>query len=245
MSHDALAALDLATGLSGNHRSTLMRLFQHPLSHNLSWREVTRLFASIGAAENQHNGDLVFQIGNEHLSIKSPHGKDLGATEVMDLRHLLLRAGWSPEGLHPTIQTALGDLDLMIVIDHAGARLYQFGNADGIAQSAAPHETHHLVHHFKRNTHDEDRSETYPSDTAFFDGIAAAATGHGRIVVIGHGSGQSNEADHLIAYLSDHRPAVHARIVRVLLADLAKLTSPQLAELARQTLHFKPNTNAE
>ena len=244
MSHDAPAALDLATGLSGNHRWTLMRVFQHPLSHNLSWREVTRLFESIGTAEHQHNGDLVFRIGNEHLSIKSPQGKDLDATEVMDLRHLLLRAGWSPEGVHPTIQTTLGDLDLMIVIDHAGARLYQLGSEDGFAQSAAPHEAHHLLHHFKRKDQDQDRNETYPSDTAFFDAIAAAATGHGRIVVIGHGNGHSNEADHLISYLSDHRPAVHARIVRELVADLAKLTAPQLAELARQALHFKLNTNA-
>lgn len=53
------------------------------------------LFETIGTAEHQHNGDLMLRIGDDHLSLKRTRGKDLAATEVMDVRHLLVRAGWS------------------------------------------------------------------------------------------------------------------------------------------------------
>jgi len=237
MSHDAPAALDLAAGLSRNHRWALARIFQHPLSHNLSWRDVLDLVATIGSAEHQHNGDVILHLGKESLSMKPSQAKDLEAAEVMDLRSLFLRAGWSPDGIDPTVRTTHANPDLMIVVDHAGARLYQLGHEGADARTGAPHEMHHLLHYIDRKEHDADREETYPADTAFFDSIANAAAGDGRIVVIGHGKGQSNEADHLIAYLSDHRPAVHARIARELVADLPKQTAPQLAELARHALH--------
>jgi hypothetical protein len=237
MSHDAPTALDLAAGLSGSHRWSLACIFQHPLSHNLSWREVLGLVATIGSAEHQSNGDVIVRLGKESFSMKPSQAKHLEATEVMDLRSLFLRAGWSPDGIDPTVRMTLGNPDLMIVVDQAGARLYQLGYEGDNARTEAPHEMQHLLHHIDRKEHDADREETYPADTAFFDSIATAATGNGRIVIIGQGKGQSNEADHLIAYLSDHRPAVHARVARELVADLPKKTAPQLAELARHVLY--------
>ena len=55
----------------------------------------------------------------------------------------------------------------------------------------------------------------------------------GRIVVISHGKGQSNEADHLSAYLQAHHKSIHARIVREIVADLPHLTTPELLTLGR------------
>jgi hypothetical protein len=55
-------------------------------------------------------------------------------------------------------------------------------------------------------------------------------------VVIGHGTGQSNEADHLMANLARNHSAVHARVAREMIADLPHMTVPQLLALARHAL---------
>jgi pimeloyl-ACP methyl ester carboxylesterase len=124
--------------LSTSDQRVLARIFQHPLSHNLSWREALGLMATLGSVSHAHDGDVVLRIG------------------------------------------------------HAESR--------------------------------------------FFDDIATALSGEGRIVVIGHGMGQSNEAGHLMAYLTKHHPTVHARVADHIVADLAHSTVPQLLSLARQAL---------
>lgn len=123
--------------------------------------------------------------------------------------------------------------DLVIVIDHTGARVFPVGQ-----EASASHELHHLLHHIDRSQHDADRAEAYPADTRFFASVAAVVSGNGRIVVIGHGKGQSNEAGHLMAYLGKHHMGVHARVVREIVADLPHMTVPQLLSLARHALQL-------
>jgi hypothetical protein len=107
MSHDApVICQGIGDNISGTHHRALEKAFQHPLTHNLTWREVTHLFETIGSAEHQHNGDLMLRIGSDYLSLKPTHGKDLGATEVMDVRHLLVRAGWSNKATEQGTQLA-------------------------------------------------------------------------------------------------------------------------------------------
>ena len=60
--HDATAS-NLNAGVTGVDRRTLDAIFQHPLSHNLSWREVVNLFSAIGGAEEKRNGEFVFRAG--------------------------------------------------------------------------------------------------------------------------------------------------------------------------------------
>lgn len=63
--------------------------------------------------------------------------------------------------------------------------------------------------HLKRSQHYGDRDETYPADERFFEKVAAEASTDDPIVVIGHGRGQSNEADHLTAHLKRHHPMTY------------------------------------
>jgi len=114
------------------------------LSHNLSWREVQGLFETIGTVEPGHNGDLFLKLGTEQQLFTPPHDKDLLAEDVMALRHLLIRAGWSPGGA-PTVTPDLTTADLVIVVDRAGARIYPLGPDHG----EAVHELHHLGEHAK------------------------------------------------------------------------------------------------
>jgi hypothetical protein len=244
MSHHA-PAIDAhqAEGLSGTHLRALEKVFQHPLTHNLTWREVNKLFGTIGTVEHRHNGDRVLHLGEQELVLPSENGKDLEATEVMDVRHLLIRAGWAAKTIDPVTDAVPVIPDVMIVVDHSGARLYAL-HPENLTMAAE--ETHHLRHeHINRKRHDADRDERDPSDTRFFEAVAAALPSKGRIVVISHGKGQSNEAAHLIAYLGRHHDDIDCRIVGDIVADLPHLTVPQMVQLARDALGTAPVCGAD
>lgn len=226
---------NLAATLTGPHHRMLARFYQHPVSHNLSWREAEALFASIGDVDHAHNGDVVFTLHDERLSFRPAKDKDLAVDDVMELRHMLTRHGWALDAPAPVMEEAETP-DLVIVIDHAGARIYSLFPEDG---HFAADETHHLLHDIDRKQHDADRAETFPADRRFFDAVASAVAGSGRIVVVGHGTGQSNEADHLITELRAHHATTLARIVRNIVADLPHLTEPQMVALARHALQTR------
>jgi hypothetical protein len=216
--------------LSTSDQRVLARIFQHPLSHNLSWQETLALMATLGSVSHSHDGDIVLRIGKVESRFRLGRDKDLSAGALMTLRHFLTRAGRGDTT--PAVAEGPAAKDTVVVIDHAGARVFFATTSD----DATPQELEHLLHETKRSQHDADRSETYPADTRFFDAVATAVAGEGRIVVIGHGKGQSNDASRFLAYLAKHHPGVHARVANDLVADLAHSTVPQLLSLARHAL---------
>lgn len=123
--------------------------------------------------------------------------------------------------------------NMLIVIDHAGARIASIPREAG----DTPPEPLHILHEVDRARHDTDRAEHDPADLRFFDAVAAAVAGSRRLVVISHGKGQSNEAAHLMAHLAKHHAPIHARVAFEMTADLPHSTLPQLLAPARHALH--------
>jgi len=234
MPDDAIRATNPAGGLSGGDLRILTRIWQHPLTPMLALRDVTALFAAIGSAQYQHNGEFRLRIGNDTLSLHRPPGRDLTSDEVVRVRHFLDRNGWSPTATR-VADVAVTPADMVIVIDHDGARVYRLGGAD---------DPHHILHDIDRKQHVSDREETLSTDQRFFADIAGALAPAGRIVVIGHGHrqgddhghGQGDAAPHLVAWADIHRPDIHARIARAILADLPHMTTDAVLALARHAL---------
>ncbi|MCB6180149.1 hypothetical protein LHP98_18695 [Rhodobacter sp. Har01] len=229
MTEDSPASAVPAPGLGTAHERLIARIFQHPLSHNLSWREVLALFHSIGSVEQVPGGAMELHLNGQHQTFKPAHDKDLGPEDVISLRHLLTRAGLAEGTPAPA---ATPPTDLVVVIDHADARIYAANPDDG----ASPQELHHFQHSSDRARRDADPDETWPDDTRFFAEIAQALEVDGRIVVVGHGKGQSNATDHLMAYLAAHHAAVHARVAHEITSDLSHQTLRQLLAAARHAL---------
>ena len=96
MSDIAAAIPDAAPAVTVAEQRVLARIFQHPLSHNLSWRETLALIHAIGSVEHAHNGDVVLKLGGRQQTFKPTHDKDLAAEDVMTLRRFLTGAGWAP-----------------------------------------------------------------------------------------------------------------------------------------------------
>ena len=230
----AAAAPNLAAQLTNHDRRTLESIYRHPLAHNLELRDVVSLMGAIGEAEEKPNGDLAFEVGGERLTLAKPHGKDLSGSSVQDLRHLLSRAGWAPDAAAPA-PAAEAPEGLIVVIDHAGAALYRCDGGSSHEQDRE-HPSHRLERNMRPERHDADRDEREPDDDRFFEGVAAALASADRIVVIGHGKGQSNEADHLTSYLLSHHKAIHQRIIREIVADTPHMTTPELIALGRHAL---------
>jgi hypothetical protein len=88
--------------LSSHHRDTVERIFSHPPSHNMQWREVVSLLETIGSVAHEHNGKLKVTLGPETEVLPAPHGKDIDVQVVGDVRRMLKQAGFAP-GESPAI----------------------------------------------------------------------------------------------------------------------------------------------
>lgn len=234
---------DVRSSIHGAHLRTLEALFRHPVAHNLEWMDVLALIEKIGAVHQKGGDKFTFDVGGEHLLMHKPHTKDLTSSEVVDLRHFLQRAGWSPEGPSQAVASPEPAAPtLMVVVDHHGAKIYRIDTASGDAakREISPYDPHHFLHHLTHKEQSREQGQRAPEDAGFYERIAAALATGGGIVVVGHGTGKSNAAQHLTEYLRNHHRETYQRIVRELAADLSATTTPQLLALAEQALGRAP-----
>ena len=80
--------------LNNHHRDTLLKLFQHPASHNIEWHAVLSLLEAVGSVEERHDGKYHVQVGTETEVITRPKHKDIDVQQVVDLRRMLTTAGY-------------------------------------------------------------------------------------------------------------------------------------------------------
>jgi hypothetical protein len=88
--------------LSSNHRDTLARIFEHPLSHNIEWQAVLSLLQQVGAVDEEHDGSYHVTLGNETETFHRPKDKDVSSQQVVDLRRMLRNAGYGPDEAGPS-----------------------------------------------------------------------------------------------------------------------------------------------
>jgi len=82
--------------VNSDHRATLERIFAHPASGNIEWRQVRSLLEALGAVAEEHNGKLRVTLGDETEVLQPPRGKDIDTQMVVDLRRMPTRAGIEP-----------------------------------------------------------------------------------------------------------------------------------------------------
>jgi hypothetical protein len=229
--------------LHGAHLKTLEALFRHPAAHNLEWMDVVSLIEKIGVVHKTSGDRFSFDVGRERFLMHKPHGKDLSASDVADLRHFLQRAGWSPEAPpQATAHLEPPPTTLVVAIDHHGARIYRIDAASGDAlkREIRPYDPHHFLHHLTHKEQSREQGQRAPEDPGFYKAVADALAAGGAIVVVGHGAGTSNAAQHLTEYLRTHHRETYLRVVREIEADLSAITAPQLLALAEQALDGAP-----
>jgi hypothetical protein len=86
--------------LNNHHRDTLQKLFSHPTSANIEWRQVLSLLEAVGTVDEEHNGKFKVTVGSETEFLQRPRGKDVDKQMVVDLRRMLTGGGFAPDGAH-------------------------------------------------------------------------------------------------------------------------------------------------
>lgn len=82
--------------LNNHHRTTLAKIFQHPVSRNLEWKDVLSLMGAVGVVEEKRDGKYSLTLGSETETLERPKHKGVNAQEVLDLRRMLTNAGYGP-----------------------------------------------------------------------------------------------------------------------------------------------------
>jgi hypothetical protein len=241
---------DEAPKVSGAHRRSLEAIFRHPLAHYLEWRDVVALIAHIGTVEERSGDEVLFSVGGEHQFMRRPHHtKDLTGPDVIALRHLLTRAGWTASGAAKpdTDAPATPPPALIAIIDHHEAQIWRVDlgvKADGSEPRVEAYDPRHFLHHMVQKTHRLDHGKTSADDRLFLEAIAKAMSAGGKIVVIGHGVGEANMADQAAAFLKTHHAETYGRIVKEIVADLPGLSTGALLDLGRHALDESETSGA-
>jgi hypothetical protein len=83
-----------AAHLNNHHRDTLMKIFQHPTSHNIQWDAVISLLETVGDVERRHDGKYAVRLGGEIEILTPPKHKDIDVESIQYLRRMLTAAGY-------------------------------------------------------------------------------------------------------------------------------------------------------
>ncbi|HEY5990583.1 MAG TPA: hypothetical protein VIV12_29955 [Streptosporangiaceae bacterium] len=86
----------MAANLNHHHRDTLERIFSHPSSGNIEWRQVLSLLEAVATTTEELNGKFKVTLGSETEVLQPPDGKDIDQQMVVDLRRMLTNAGLAP-----------------------------------------------------------------------------------------------------------------------------------------------------
>jgi hypothetical protein len=97
----SLEEIRMEAHLNSHHRDTIEKIFRHPSSANIEWRQVVSLLEEIGTVRHEHNGKLKVTLGPETEVLPAPQGKDIDIQMAVDLRRMLTQAGFAPDGAPP------------------------------------------------------------------------------------------------------------------------------------------------
>ena len=86
----------MAADLTHHHRDTLEKIFTHPSSSNIEWRQVLSLLEAVGTTTEEHNGKVKVVLGSDTEVLQPPRGKDIDQQMIVDLRRMLTAAGSAP-----------------------------------------------------------------------------------------------------------------------------------------------------
>jgi hypothetical protein len=216
--------------LSGPHQKIYQRVFQHPMPHNLQWREVWSMLSAIpdAKAAEDDKGNLKVTRNGQTLMLHRPRGKDLAdKRELMQVRHFLERSGT------PQPAPAATGTHLLVVIDHREARIYSTELHGSVPQRIAPYDPFG----FGRDLHynqDDSNGQRKPEQKSFYEAVAKTLRGAEQILLFGAGTGASSAMEHLIAELKSRHPDIAMRIVGSTAVNEHHLTEDQLLAKARE-----------
>jgi hypothetical protein len=168
------------------------------------------------------------------------HHSFLDEDGVLRLRRFLEGAGITPDHPEAPQHHPRGDQAkrLVIHLDHRGARLWWL---EGEAVETSTLQPHGLWSSHQRLSHRHDRDvagQRAPLDYDYLNQLSEAALQADRVLLLGHGHGQSDLRELLRQHIAKRHPST-AESLEVALIDDTECTDSELLAVARQ--HFGNN----
>jgi hypothetical protein len=213
--------------LKGTHLRTYEKLFQHPVSHNLEWREVLTMLGRLGQVIEEPNGHVAISRNGHTLSLHRSHSKDItDVHELMEIRHFLERSGT------PLPPAADQDSQMLVVISHHEAKVFH-----SIAHGTSPdtlksNESRYVGH--AADSKETSRGKEIPSPGSYFEPLAVILKNAGKILFFGGGSGNSSEMEVFVTWLQKHHLQISTRIIGSVVAGEHQLSDGELLSKARE-----------
>ncbi|MFM9089244.1 MAG: hypothetical protein ACKOPT_14120 [Cyanobium sp.] len=223
------------------HQRTLETLFSHPLAHGLRASKVEALLHALGAE--------VTPLDGRRLKIRLPGGQetwlevgagvhhpDLDPDAVMRVRHLLQEAGVTPGHPEADGPGVRGDQSrrLVIQLDHHRTDAFLLEGDQVEHAVLAPHgiwgSGENLSHR-----HDRDiAGQKAPRDYDYLNRIMHAMEAADAVLLLGHGTGESDMRQLLLDHVRRHRPDLLERLVGVETLSIADPSEGQLLAVAKE-----------
>ena len=89
----------MSVKLDHHHRMTLLKIFGHPLNHNIQWRDVVSLLGRFGEVHETHRGNWAITVEGETTSFGTTRTRDLSEDQVVKVRGFLRSCGMTPSEL--------------------------------------------------------------------------------------------------------------------------------------------------
>jgi hypothetical protein len=213
--------------LSRSHQRTFDRIFQHPISHNLEWRDVHALLEEMCEVEKEHNGSLKVTRNGQTLVLHPTSKKDVTEMdEVIKLRHFLERSEtFSPDLIEKVTHW-------LLVIDHHEARIFHSEMEGALPQRILPYGPNSHFRHAP-DSKATARGQEKPDPNTFFEPVAKILQAAGPILIFGTGTGTSSEMEQFCGWLKNHYPETSKKIIGSVVVDEHHLTEGQLLTKAQ------------
>lgn len=208
--------------LNGSHLRTYEKIFLHPATHNLAWRDVLALFTHMGEVTEEPSGNLRLSRNGHFLILPVPRTKEVaGVDELMKLRHFLERSETSTADFTKPVDV------MLVVIDHHRARLFCLEMKEAVPQLILPYEPDESFRH-AHDDRDFFSGKEKPTPNSFFEPVAKALKNAAQILIFGTGTGTSCEMEQFTGWAKKHHPELARRITGTVTVDERHLTNAQL-----------------
>lgn len=203
---------------------TYDQVFQHPMTHNLEWRDVRALFEDVGDVVDEHNGNVKVTVSGTAVVFHSPTDSDIASPEqVSQIRHLLEnKDGKAHGGRH-----------YVVVIDHQEARTYRTEMKGAVPERVTPNDSDGHDRHV-HSSHNYPGQDGQPNHDAYFKSVADNLVGADKILILGSGSGSSSTMELFAAWLKTHREKLADCLIGTVAVDQSHMTEGQLLARARE-----------
>jgi hypothetical protein len=233
--------------MQNQHQDTLDALFAHPIQRNIAVSRVIALCRALGADVSQLDQNrlkLQWAQGEETwLHCGAGKGKQaLNAEALLRLRQVLEQQGITPEHPIPLTETPRGDQShrLVIRMDHRHSDVFHLVGTDVEHAVLRPHgvwgSDQRLSHRHERDI----AGQRAPIDSDYLQRIEQAIASADVVLLVGHGSGQSNLVELVHRHLRQHQPHLLERVSQITIDDTG-LSDEELLALARRQFGNLPH----